>query len=271
MTRAYLAKQIAAQSASPADYANEFLFNALNIGEAMLICGAEVSRVEDSVRRICLAYGAERVDVFTITSAIVVTAYSPMFGTVTQTRRITATRYDLLKLSRLNGLSRRICEEHPPFDYVERKLNEIRAILPQYRFSFLLFCYALISSSFTMFFGGTWQDALVSAGIGLFLKYMEQVSRMLQLPSTVAAVLWSFAGGCLALFLVSNGFGDSAEKISIGNIMLLIPGMQLTNSIRDIFNGDTLSALMGFCNAFVLAGLIAFGFALPLLMWPGGI
>ena len=66
--------------------------------------------MEDSVRRICMAYGAEKVDVFTITSAIVVTAYSPMFGAVTQTRRITATKYDLFKLARLNALSRRICK-----------------------------------------------------------------------------------------------------------------------------------------------------------------
>ncbi len=259
------------QNNSPTDYANEFLFCALNIGEDMLISGAEVSRVEDSIRRICLAYGAKKVDVFTITSAIVVTASSPKFGAVTQTRRITAARYDLLKLSRLNALSRRICENVLPFEEVERELEEIRILPPQYRFFFLLFCYALISSSFTLFFGGSFFDAIVSAGIGMFLKCMEQASRLLQLPATVAAVLWSFAGGCLALFFVSVGFGDSAEKISIGNIMLLIPGMQLTNSIRDIFNGDTLSALLGVCNALVLAALIAFGFALPLLIWPGGL
>ena len=40
------------------DYANEYLSNALSIGEQMLRSGAEVSRVEDSIRRICTAYGA---------------------------------------------------------------------------------------------------------------------------------------------------------------------------------------------------------------------
>ena len=254
MARYYLAENVALQHSSSVDYAQEFLFNALNIGEEMLISGAEVSRVEDSVRRICIAYGAEKVDVFTITSAIVVTAYSPMFGAVTQTRRITSTKYDLFKLARLNALSRRICEE-------------IRTRTPQYSFTVMLGIHALISASFTLFFGGRWLDAAASAVIGLFLKYMDAVSRYLQLPANVAAVLWSFAGGCLALFFVSLGFGYSAEKISIGNIMLLIPGMLLTNSIRDIFNGDTLSALLGFCNAFLLAALIAFGFALPTLIW----
>lgn len=267
MAKYYLAEQVALQRSSSTDYAREFLFNALNIGEEMLISGAEVSRVEDSVRRICLAYGAEKVDVFTITSAIVVTVYSPMFGAVTQTRRITSTKYDLFKLARLNALSRRICEEMPLFEVVESELEEIRTGTPQYSFWILLAIHALISGSFTLFFGGSWLDAAASSVIGLFLKYMDSVSRLLELPANVAAVLWSFAGGCLALFFVSCGFGCSAEKISIGNIMLLIPGMLLTNSIRDIFNGDTLSALLGFCNAFLLAALIAFGFALPTLIW----
>ena len=155
----------------------------------------------------------------------------------------------------------------PLFEVVENELEEIRTNTPQYSPALMLAIHALVSASFTLFFGGSWLDAAASAVIGVFLRCMDSVSRALQLPPNVAAVLWSFAGGCLALLFVSFGFGCSAEKISIGNIMLLIPGMQLTNSIRDVFNGDTLSALLGFCNAFLLAALIAFGFALPTLIW----
>ena len=62
------------------EQANERLYKVLDIGQAMLQSGAEVSRVEDSLRRICLAYGAERADVFTITSNIMVTMYSRQYG-----------------------------------------------------------------------------------------------------------------------------------------------------------------------------------------------
>ena len=37
--------------------------------------------------------------------------------------------------------------------------------------------------------------------------------------------------------------------ISIGNIMLLIPGVALTNSLRDMFSGNTISGLMRFIEA----------------------
>ena len=77
---------------------NEYLYQILDIGQAMLQSGAEVSRVEDSIRRLCLAFGAERADVFTITSSIVVTIYASRFGAVTQTRRITGSAYDLHRL-----------------------------------------------------------------------------------------------------------------------------------------------------------------------------
>ena len=66
------------------EQANERLYKVLDIGQAMLQSGAEVSRVEDSLRRICLAYGAERADVFTITSNIMVTMYSRQYGALTQ-------------------------------------------------------------------------------------------------------------------------------------------------------------------------------------------
>ena len=38
----------------------------LDLGETMLVSGAEVNRVEDTVQRIAKAYGCDRVDVFTI-------------------------------------------------------------------------------------------------------------------------------------------------------------------------------------------------------------
>ena len=61
----------------------------LDIAEEMLIAGAEASRVEDSVNRMCTAYGCDRVNVFVITSNIQVTMEDPMGEIITQIRRVT--------------------------------------------------------------------------------------------------------------------------------------------------------------------------------------
>lgn len=92
--------------------AEQYLYYAMTIGEQLLISGAEVGRVEDTIRRICMAYGAERVDVFSITSSIVTTMYGN-FGICTQTRRVRGMANDLGKLDDLNQLSRYICAHRP--------------------------------------------------------------------------------------------------------------------------------------------------------------
>ena len=244
-----------------AELANEYLYQILEVGQTMLQCGGEVSRVEESIRRMCLAFGAERADVFTITSSIVVTIYAHHFGAVTQTRRITGTQYDLHRLELLNQLSRRICAQHLSLEDTERALDAIMAT-PQYGFKLQVFTYALVSASFSLFFGGSWLDAAASGVIGVALKCLDRMIRKTEANAFLSALLCSCLGGLLAGLAVRFGLGDNVDMISIGNIMLLIPGVALTNSLRDMFSGNTISGLMRFIEAILLALTIAFGFAL---------
>lgn len=51
------------------------------------------------------------------------------------------------------------------------------------------------------------------------------------------------------------------DKIMIGDIMLVIPGLQLTNSLRDMINGDMISGLLNMSEALLKAVAVAIGFA----------
>lgn len=235
---------------------------ALEIGERLLVCGAEISRVEDTITRICRAYGASRVDVFTITSSIVVTAWGAEAVPVTQTRRVTGMAFNLTALSELNALSRRICAGRPENAEVAAELKRIDA-LPMYGFGQMVGIYAMAAAAFTVFFGGSWRDALAAALIGALMRLAQAVFRRLRLNSLMSALLCSIGGGFCAWWIVSCGLADSVGSISIGDIMLLIPGIALTNSIRDMFSGDTISGLLRFTEALVLSVVIALGFALP--------
>ena len=96
---------------------------AMEIGEMMLISGAEVHRVEDSMLRICHALGAVRADVFIIPSSMVCTVHSIDGDVKTQTRRVLSLRTDYHKLDKLNRLSRKICSQ-------AMTIEEIRAMIP---------------------------------------------------------------------------------------------------------------------------------------------
>ena len=69
---------------------SEILYELLNMGEAMLLAGAEVSRVESTLSSVGRAYGACAMNVFAITATLVVTMDFPDGERLTQTRRIIA-------------------------------------------------------------------------------------------------------------------------------------------------------------------------------------
>ena len=107
---------------------SRFLCILIKMGEALQNSGAEVFRVEDTLNRIAAAYGAQEVNVFVITSSIVVTLTMPQLPPQTQTRRLRhASGNDLLMLEELNALSRRICAAPPSVEEFQRQLDAILA------------------------------------------------------------------------------------------------------------------------------------------------
>ena len=77
----------------------EVLTCAINIGEQLLMSGAEISRVEDTIRRICDAYGILQSHIFSIASCIIVTLETQDREWITQTRRILSYGTDMCDAS----------------------------------------------------------------------------------------------------------------------------------------------------------------------------
>lgn len=246
------------------EQAETILTCALDLGERMLTRGAEVGRVEDTISRILYSGGACRVDVMSITASIIVTADFGS-GAVTQIRRITGSGYDLTALTRLNDLSRHICSGECPLEAVEEKLREIDGAKAYSRRTIVLF-YGFVSFAFSLFFGGSLLDAALSAVVGMVIREMLWLFSRLQVPGLATSLLCAIAGGMLAHGLGWAGIPCSPDKIAIGNIMLLVPGIGLTNSIRDMFTGDTISGLLRFSECLLTALALAFGFAIPSLL-----
>ena len=248
----------------------QLLCCALDIGEQMLVSGAEIGRVEDSVRLICTAYGCYRTDVFTITSSMVVSIEDEYRKVFTQTRRITATRTDLSRLDLLNNLSREICSQTPDYEYVQQRIHDICVKRP-YPLWLEALASALIGGSFAVFFGGSLIDGLVAAALGGALRYTTHLLQKLRLNQIFVNVVASFLLSLVAILLVRHGLGQDVNQIIIGNIMLLIPGVALTNSLRDMISGDIMSGLLRFLDAMLVAAAIAAGYILAAQVLGGGL
>ena len=242
----------------------ECLTCAMDAGELLLMHGAEVNRVEDTIQRLSRACGFAKVDVFTITSSIVATARLKNGETLTQTRRIRARVTDLGRVAEINALSRQFCAGEIS---LARFCGEIRAIRsePAAPVWLELLMYMIISFALSMFFGGSWVDGVAASLSGMVLYAMIKMSATLQMNSLLQTAICSAVTALAVLLLVRAGIGVHPDKIMIGNIMLVIPGIQLTTSLRDMINGDTISGLLNLSEAILKAISVALGFALVLL------
>ena len=247
----------------------KLLYYALTIGEKMLTCGAEVSRVEDSIVRICTAYGAARVDVFAITSSIVASA--DFEGkTYTQTRRIKGQGTNFEMLDALNNLSRTICATTPDENYIEDALNEISE---RKGFSLVVTAlgWGLTAGAFAVFFGGTFVDGAISAFIAILLTFFVKFLEKKGINKIYSNLFSSFLITTLAYAFIKLGVDANSDKIIIGNIMLLIPGIALTTAIRDLISGDMIAGILRFCEAILVAGAIAGGYFITVMLFGGAL
>lgn len=232
----------------------------LDIAEQMVISGAEVARTEYSVRRICKSFGAVRTEALSITTSLIVTVYYDEYGSVTQTRRVEKFAYNMDRLEKMNELSREICDKKLSIEDGRKRFSELMAE-KYYSFHTQILFFMLIAFTFTLFFGGSIKDALVSSFIAIIFKYIDEFARKIEINKFIPIVASSLLGGFLAIMAVRAGLADSVGKVSIGDVMLLIPGIMLTNSLRDMFGGDTITGGIRFIEATLIAIMIAVGFS----------
>ena len=235
-----------------------FLDLAVSLGYRLLSAGAEISRVEEAVTRLMRAYGVPG-DVFAIPSSLIVTVCPEGEEPVTEMRRIAPHGTDVDGIERYYALARQLCAEHPDVAEARSRLAAIEKSPNRYPAPFLYFAYFLAAAAFAVFFGGTASDGLL-AGIcgvitGAFLRMLTRF-RVNSFFQTMAA---SFFIGVVSQTLTHFHVIRYADAAAIGALMLLVPGMMMTDSMRDIIYGDTLSGINKLVGVVLTAAALLLG------------
>lgn len=240
----------------------------LDLGEHMIACGGEVSRVEETVSRICSAYGAVRVDVFCITSVIIVTTIWENGDIITQSRRVAIASRNYNKLEKLNALSRYMCEKKPSIEETENKMRAIVSAKNQSIISPLIGSM-LAAGGFAVFFGGRIIDGIAAMICSLVIFAIDKFVYNNRVNKVVYYMLSSFVTGLVAILTVKLGIGINLDKIMIGCIMLIIPGINFTLALEDVLSGDTATGALRIYESVLLACAIALGFAMSIYICGG--
>lgn len=228
------------------------------MGEVLLKNGAEISRVQETMERVARAYEIDTFDVYVLTNAIFATGVEQGVEHAARLKHIPSTTIHFGRIQAVNQLSREIAEGRHSVEEAFAILEEVRAI-PYSRLPLAVVACAVGSACFSYLFGGTWRDALVAFVCGivleLYLYWTGKRGLSKFLTNLSSSALVTLCGAALLLC----GLGDNLDKIIIGSIIRLVPGVALTTSIRDFFNGDYLSGAIRLLDALLVGGCIAVG------------
>ncbi len=236
---------------------------AIDIGEALLINGAEIHRVEDTITRICQSAGAVETEVFSMIKAIVVTVKCPNGTSYTTSRRITATENNFKRIDKLNNFSRNICAGKYSIEGAKSKLWRIKNGY-ECPFAKKMFGYIVLAFFSTMFFGGSFFDAVMSIPAAIFMALYNKVMKRTGVNRSVYNFVACVLSGIIIMITYKLGAPIHISAVITGTLMILIPGLTLSVCIEDLLMGDTTSGILNICESLLASVSIALGYALSL-------
>ena len=227
-------------------------------GEILLESGAEIFRVEDTIYRIAAAYGVEEAEAFVLSSGIFLTSEGEGRKTFARVKHIPLVGARLDRVSAVNQLSREIEQGlHTPEEAMER-LEAIRA-MPRLPAWLQVLASGVGSGCFCVLFGGDWADALSAAAAGAILYFYL----LFLVKGRLSKIASNITGGALVALLsmvfFALGLCHHPDRMVIGAIIPLVPGVAFTNAIRDIADQDYIAGAVRLLDVLLVTFCIAFG------------
>lgn len=216
--------------------------------------GGEISRAEETVVRICRFAGAKDINVFIIPS--LVSASADFSGErYTVTKRIYKNNLNLGRLEETNNTSRKLCNENFTSDAIDY----------DYPLLLRLLSVALSTGAFCIYFGGSAADALFAGVIGIIISSIPYKNNEFNIFSKT--LIEATVSAFFAFLPVIFGLSIHPDKIMTGTIMLLIPGMSIGSSMKDMMSGNLIAGILQMTEALIIALAIALGFAAAVLIF----
>lgn len=240
---------------------------AMFAGEIMMKNGAEIYRVEDTISRICKACRIPFVEVFVTPTGMFLSVDNGKDGEMmTYLKRIKGTKTDLGKISETNQFSRDFVATDLSVDEGMEWLKKISHSKP-YPLWVRTLIGAISCACFSIMFDGSWADFSAAFLVGAASYLFSLCFDFLETNYFIKGFCCTAFATVSALICVSVGIGQSYGPVIIGALMLFVPGVAITNSIRDFLNGDMLSGLARMAEAFCIAVSLGAGAGIVLRTW----
>ncbi len=237
---------------------------AVDAGAAMLQAGGEINRVEETIGHLARSFGIRRTDSYATPTGLFVTGEDATGHTYTVVRRIAATGNDLTVMAAINDLSRRA--ERRGLDLATARL-ELRLIMsapPPYPPALAMFSAAVASAAFAYLLGSPVHNLWAAALAGWIVQFVALQVDRLGWGTFARAWAGGLTAAALAMALHALYGKIAINWVIIGAIMTLVPGLAITNALRDVMGGQLVSGVARTAEALATAVGVAAGVGLVL-------
>ncbi|MEG2834573.1 threonine/serine exporter family protein [Anaerorhabdus sp.] len=242
---------------------NKVIQLAIKAGSLLLESGAETYRVEDTIVRICNNYEMVDTNCFCTQTGIMLSSIYDG-TTYSQVARISTRSTNLDRIGKINQLSRdaRILN----VEQFESQLNHIVETKTYSLLTNVLFA-GICTFGFALLFRGTWIDALCAFILGAIVRYCTLLFEAKELNSFFTISMSAIFITLSALIFEQIHLIANRNTVIISTIMLLVPGLAITNAIRDSIAGDLVSGTARGVEALLIAIAVALGSGIAMTIW----
>lgn len=227
-------------------------------GVLLIESGAEIYRVEDTMLHLAKSFkGVEDAQSYVSATGVMLSIKMNNQNT-TKIFRVGKVSTNLDCIHAINALSREASIKHYDVEYVAKRLDEIQKA-KLYPWWIYVLASGFGAAGFCGFFRGNTREIILTFIIGIIIALVTNGLKKLDLNSFFVNAIASAVMTLVASFFYQRAPLVSFDILIISSIMLLVPGLAITNAIRDILHGDYVSGLARICEAFVCAIAIATG------------
>ncbi len=231
---------------------------AVQAGEILLENGAEVFRVQQTMEIMAAGYGADDFHVYVLTNGIFASMQEEGKNHVARLENVPQAGVHLERVDAVNSLSRRIAQGQIPLEDAFAELERIRNI-PVLPLPLQMLACGAGTGFFALIFGGNIADFACAFVAGILLQLFLWKAERYKLNKIITRLLGAALVTAVTAVSITAKMGNDMDKIIIGSIMPLVPGIAMTTAIRDFFNSDYLSGTIRLMDALIIGLSIATG------------
>lgn len=228
--------------------------------------GGETYRAEETVCRICRAYGFDETDVIAMPTGVFISVSRDGAQASSVVKRIRKRGFNLQAIDEVNSIARQLTAGSLTPTEALRQLHAVCEMKPLPWWMMVL-AAGLSSGCFALLFRGSVYDFCAAALCGTLAQLAARLIRTADMFSFAVSIVGGIViGVCSLLWVRLTGTGE-LQNIITGAMMPLLPGIPMTNAIRDTMRGDLVSGVARAAEALLIAAAIAFGIGVVLKIY----